>query len=127
MHLALIFALLAAAAPAAALPLCGAGPRENCVVDGDTIWLAGEKIRLLGIDAPELTGAKCAAESALARQAAERLAALTQGRIVVAREGTDRYGRTLARLSVAAGDLGGILIAEGLARPWTGRRESWCR
>ncbi len=39
----------------------------------------------------------------------------------------DRYGRTLATVSVDGQDVGEILIAEGLARPWTGHRQPWCR
>lgn len=30
---------------------CYGGVRINCVVDGDTIWVGGEKIRLQSIDA----------------------------------------------------------------------------
>jgi len=43
---------------AAALAVCAPGPRDNCVHDGDTVWLAGEKIRIADIDTPELNG-KC--------------------------------------------------------------------
>ncbi|MBW8285754.1 MAG: thermonuclease family protein [Rhizobium sp.] len=39
---------------------------------------------------------------------------------------TDKYGRTLAQLSVGNRDLGDILVAEGLARRWTGKRQPWC-
>ncbi|SSC71018.1 unnamed protein product [Ciceribacter sp. T2.26MG-112.2] len=35
-------------------------------------------------------------------------------------------GRTLAELSVGNRDLGDILVAEGLARRWTGKRQPWC-
>ncbi|WP_324252007.1 thermonuclease family protein [Roseibium aggregatum] len=47
-------------------------------------------------------------------------------RIEIARSGKDKYGRTLARVSVNGIDAGGILIVEGLARPWEGRRQPWC-
>ncbi|RWP18803.1 thermonuclease family protein [Mesorhizobium sp.] len=36
----------------------------------------------------------------------------------------DRYGRTLATIEVN-GNVGKIMIAEGLARPWTGKRRPW--
>ena len=42
--------------------------RHTCVVDGDTLWYEGTKIRLIGIDAPEVQG-RCANEHELARQA----------------------------------------------------------
>jgi endonuclease YncB( thermonuclease family) len=42
------------------------------------------------------------------------------------RQGEDRYGRTLAVVVNSRGSVGDRLVAEGLARIWTGRRESWC-
>lgn len=110
------------------IPICGAGERYTCVVDGDTLWLEGEKIRLVGIDAPELGEPECAAEAALAWAATERLArVLSAGEVSVSRQGEDRYGRTLARIAVAGRDAGDVLVLEGLARRWAGRREGWCR
>ena len=38
---------------ALAIEKCGSGPRNTCVVDGDTIWMDGEKIRMMGYDTPE--------------------------------------------------------------------------
>jgi micrococcal nuclease len=37
----------------------------------------------------------------------------------------DRYGRKLRIVTRDGRSLGGMLVAEGLARPWTGRRRSW--
>jgi endonuclease YncB( thermonuclease family) len=37
-----------------AMPVCRGAVRRNCVIDGDTVWVDGEKIRLSGIDAPEI-------------------------------------------------------------------------
>lgn len=132
MRHAIIAAVLAVAAIshgadlAAALPLCGAGKRITCVVDGDTLWLAGEKIRLDGIDAPEVEG-RCQAERTLARRATLALSSLLAGKAIdLRRTGTDRYGRTLAKVLADGRDVGEQMLREGLARPWTGRRESWC-
>lgn len=104
---------------------------ETCrVVDGDTLRCGArfkERVRISGIDAPELFSPKCREERQLAEQATRRLAALTQGvDVQIAREGHDRYGRTLARLYVRGRDVGAILVAERLAREWNGRREPWC-
>ena len=50
--------------------LCGHGKRVTCVVDGDTIWSKGEKIRLMGFDTPErANNAKCKRERILADKA----------------------------------------------------------
>lgn len=109
---------------ALAIAACPPPPaqRVTCVVDGDTVWINREKIRLLDIDAPEMNG-KCAAEIALARRAKARLIVLLgERRITIERDGKDRYGRTLARL----GDVGTQLVREGLARRW-GDRRGWCK
>ena len=111
---------------AAALAICAADPREHCVHDGDTVWLNGEKIRISDIDTPELNG-ECVSERALALQARDRLVQiLNASPFEVKRSGTDRYGRTLAILHQAGRSIGDQLVAEGLARTWSGRREPWC-
>jgi endonuclease YncB( thermonuclease family) len=116
----------AKAAMARAMPICGDGYRANCVVDGDTIWVDHEKIRLETIDAPEVHG-RCAYETDLAAKATRRLQALLSGqRMSIVRSGHDIYGRTLARVSTDRGEVGGVLASEGLARRWTGHREPWC-
>ncbi|MXP36055.1 hypothetical protein GRI55_09745 [Erythrobacter citreus] len=38
-------------------------------------------------------------------------------------KGKDGYGRTLAVVRVGGRSVGSILVREGLAREWTGRRE----
>lgn len=110
---------------AIALTICSAGPRSHCVHDGDTFWHEGEKIRLVDIDTPELNG-KCASEKALAIRARNRLLDILQAPYRIHREGKDRYGRTLAVVTVNVRSVGDMLVSEGLARTWSGRRESWC-
>ena len=100
---------------------------RNCVTDGDTFRLDGEKVRIVGIDAPELRG-RCREETALANKAKSRLQHLIEGKTVsIDRQGTDRFGRTLAAVRAGGRDVGQQLVNEGLARPWTGRKERWCR
>lgn len=70
------------------------------VVDGDTIRAGSERIRLLGIDAPEIHGCRqgrvCVPGDG---QASKRsLQGLMAGHIQVQRVGQDRYGRTLAQV-----------------------------
>lgn len=112
---------------AASLALCAPGPRDNCVVDGDTIWLAGEKIRIEGIDAPETDQAKCPAERAQGEAAKRRLQSLlNSGPIAIQRTGIDRYRRTLARVFVNSVDVGEVMVGEGLVRRYGGGRQPWC-
>ena len=102
------------------------------VIDGDTIRSDEERIRLEGIDAAEIGHAKCEAERRLAILAKHRLEQLLgSGDVDIRRNAhpkpPDRYGRTLARVLVDGEDVACILIKEGYARPWTGRREDWCQ
>lgn len=94
------------------------------VVDGDSLRAGNEKIRLIGIDAPE-RAQTCRdthnREWSCGAAAAARLSALVaQGRVSCAPQGRDRYGRTLA--VCAAGDiadLGRQLVREGYAVNYT--------
>jgi micrococcal nuclease len=99
------------------------------VFDGDTFTLGGERIRIADIDTPELRTPVCDAEKRLARLARLRLAQLLGDGSAVTLERRplpDRYGRTLARVTVNGRDVSAVLIREGLAAPWEGKRHSWC-
>lgn len=109
--------------------LCVTGGGTNCVVDGDTFWIDGEKVRIADIDTPETHPPRCAYESRLGDRATFRLQALLNaGPIALEVEGrdTDRYGRKLRVVTRAGRSLGAQLVDEGLARPWEGRRRPWC-
>lgn len=109
--------------------ICGSGRRINCVVDGDTFWMEGEKIRILDIDTPELHPARCPEEERLGRAAKARLHALLNGgAVTLERTGRDRdrYGRLLRRVQVDGRSVGAVLIGEGLARAYAGGRRGWC-
>ncbi len=110
--------------------VCGGGVWRECVIDGDTIRLRGATIRLADINAPETKSAKCRTERELGRQATERLRALLNaGPFTLARAGArdiDKYGRKLRILRRDGRSLGDVLVTEGLARRWTGRRRGWC-
>ena len=47
---------------------CHTGGGYNCVVDGDTIWIEGQDIRIADIDAPETHEYDCASEKELATE-----------------------------------------------------------
>jgi len=114
------------------------------VLDGDTIRIGGETIRLVGFDAPETYRAQCPSERELGNRATSRLRHLVAGggldleRVACAcragTEGTPRcnYGRSCGILRARGQDVGAVLIAEGLARAFVcGRtscpkREAWC-
>ncbi|GAA4761223.1 thermonuclease family protein [Novosphingobium ginsenosidimutans] len=109
--------------------LCGAAPRQTCVVDGDTFWLAGEKVRIADINAPETSQAQCPSERLRGEAAKLRLLdLLNQGPVELLDDprSRDRYGRRLAVVLRGGKSLGSQLVAEGLAEPWRGQPSSWC-
>jgi endonuclease YncB( thermonuclease family) len=83
----------------------------NCrVVDGDTLHCDGGRIRLLGIDAPELPGHCSANRDCAPGDPFASTESLEQGlgdgaSVRIERVGTDRYGRTLAMVLGRGGDL----------------------
>lgn len=111
---------------AAALAICPpSGVRVTCVHDGDSFVVDRERIRIADIDTPELNG-KCPSERRLAIQSRNRLLEHLRRGYEIQRTGEDRYGRTLAIVTVNGRSVGDMLVSEGLARTWSGRREPWC-
>jgi endonuclease YncB( thermonuclease family) len=127
--------LIAIASPASAFPICSNGkPSSGCVVDGDTIWHQGAKIRLVATDAPETANPSCSNELSAGRRARKQLASLLdQGYRVRYTGDTDRYGRALARIFVSGRNVEGILLRNGLTLryepgydAWLARKRHWC-
>lgn len=87
-------------------------------VDGDTLRIGATRIRLYGIDAPELHQL-CGSGSArnpCGRAAADALGRAVEGRTVTcARMDVDRYGRTVAVCRSGGRDVGEELVSRGLA------------
>lgn len=101
MFLALAAALIACTAPA--------------VHDGDTLRCAGERVRLFGVDAPELRRAQTPAEP-FGDAARLELVRLTRGRVACRFVGRDRYGRFVGKCwSSATPDVNAAMIRSGLA------------
>ncbi len=107
------------------------------VVDGDTLEVRAEVwpghdvtvlVRINGIDAPEMRG-RCDRERGLAARARDFLAARAGAEVQLTEVRHDKYGgRVVAQVAAADGtDLGGALIAAGLARAYAGStRAPWC-
>ena len=114
---------------------CGQVPGRACVVDGDTFRLGSRRIRIIGIDAPEVN-AQCAEEAALAEEATVKLQELLNqgpfqmtGRID---DMKDKYGRHLRAVTRTRPDGSEQSIAEdmqeaGVAKAYLGGfRSGWC-
>lgn len=114
---------------AARFGMCHAGGGSNCVVDGDTIYYRGVKIRIADIDTPETHQPRCPAEAALGARATQRLHALVNAgsfTLESVDRDEDRFGRKLRVLTRGGESLGGVLVEEGLARWYRGGRQPWC-
>lgn len=124
----LIFAVLAAIAQVMRPPPRAPGEPVSGrarVVDGDSLEIAGVRIRLAGIDAPERTQ-DCrdadGATYACGEAAARALAALVAGRSVSCTpDDVDRYNRDVAVCSAGGRDLAEALVREGHALAYAQR------
>lgn len=128
--------LVTPAAAAATLP-GPYGAEVLRVLDGDSfearvrIWLDQDvtvTVRIAGIDTAEMD-APCETARVMARLAKAALAArLARGGVTISDIARDKYGgRVLARAADATGaDIGPMLLAAGLARPYEGGRANWC-
>jgi hypothetical protein len=109
--------------------MCFTGGGYNCVVDGDTIWLGGVKIRIADIDAPETHEPRCSSEKELGDRATLRLQQLLNSGAITLESvdrDEDRYQRKLRIVDVDGTSVGDVLVGEGLAREWDGARHPWC-
>lgn len=113
---------------------CGPGRGHACVIDGDTFKLGKRKIRIVGIDAPEIHG-QCPAETVLAERATRKLQTLlNQGPFTMTgRVGDmqDRYGRDLRTIERVRRDgtvqsFADEMRQAGLAHRYTGFKWGWC-
>ncbi len=122
--------ILSTASPVASYRRCSGSVRVNCIVDGDTLWTGGVKVRIADVDAPEIGKPQCASEKALGERATVRLMELVNSGAFTMQSGPgrdeDRYGRKLRVLLKDGRSIGDILVSEGLARTWTGKRQPWC-
>lgn len=106
------------AVPAAAESLSG----RATVVDGDTLKLSGEVIRLHGIDAPE-SGQRCARSNGgtwdCGKWARKQLTQLVgSGPVTCAGQERDRYGRLVAKCMRDGVDIGEAMVERGAAHAY---------
>ena len=87
------------------------------VIDGDTLAIRGERIRLFGIDAPE-SGQRCLDAKGQRYRCGQKAALVLDARIgegvvTCERKGMDRYGRVVALCRVFGEDLGAWMVGLG--------------
>ncbi len=93
------------------------------VIDGDTLRIGAERVRLIGIDAPELDQTCRATGGGIAcgKLAREHLRAIAEsGQVRCSADGFDRYGRLLGRCSAGGIDLNATMVSDGWAVDYGG-------
>ena len=89
------------------------------VIDGDTIVIGDARIRLEGIDAPEMDQVCLTAEGQCWKcgEAAKRaMAEMVEGKTISCpAAGQDRYGRTLSRCTIGPLEINARMVEEGWA------------
>ena len=97
-------------------------PSEAVAVDGDTLRIGPQRIRLSAIDAPELSQTCRSGKGATTlcgRDARDALAKLVRNGVRCVVESHDRYGRGVATCTNSAGvDIGREMIRQGWAVPY---------
>jgi len=114
---------------------CGPGRGYYCVIDGDTFKIGDRKIRVVGIDAPEVA-ARCPAEAEAAERATQALQTwLNRASFRIAArvdQPIDKYGRELRIVKRINPDGSEDRLADhmrnaGYARRYLGGfRDGWC-
>jgi len=105
---------------------CSAGPlKVSRVTDGDTITVRDARvetiIRLVGIDAPEVSHKKREASQPYAQAATKYLAGLVLNKTVEIKEyGQDRYGRTLGVVFLGGKNVNLEMVKAGYAEVYRG-------
>lgn len=89
------------------------------VIDGDTVEISGIRVRLEGIDAPELRQSCPGVNNSdwpAGRQAASALGAMVTGRRVICKShGADKYGRMLGVCWAGPREVNRTMVQQGLA------------
>ncbi len=104
-----------------ALLICGV----LAMSDGDSGRCDGQRLRIAGIDAPELTNTRCRQRPdtwacqpgprRFAQASRDRARQLVRNGARCVETDRDQYRRIVARCTVNGRDLGSILVSEGLA------------
>ncbi|KAA0686381.1 hypothetical protein DTW90_34365 [Neorhizobium sp. P12A] len=107
---------------------CGDGPHFNCVVDGDTFWVRGVKIRIADIDTPEINPPACPEAKNRGTAAKLRLLALLNDGAFTLQAGSsevDKDGLKFRTIYRQGRSIGMQMVSEGLAQP-SGSHKPWC-
>lgn len=116
----------AADARAAQFNQCYNAQGPNCVLDGGTIYVGGERVEIAGIEAPGITDARCDKEHDRGIEAATQLALLlNSGPVTMSLPFRDQSGRTVRKVEVKGRDVALKMINLDVAHE-AGSGLTWC-
>jgi micrococcal nuclease len=98
----------------------------NCVLDGSTVYVGGERVQIAGIEAPKIADAKCDREHDRGIEAAVQLAQLlNSGPVTLGQPFRDQSGHMVRKVEAKGRDVALNLINQSVARE-AGSSPSWC-
>ena len=98
----------------------------DCVLDGDTIYLAGEKVKIAGMETARIQGARCDDERSRGIDAALQLASLlNKGNVTLGGTERDGDGQLRRTVEVDGQDVSSAMIGSGAAGQ-PGSDRNWC-
>ena len=104
---------------------CTGGP--NCVIDGETIRVRGDMLKIAGMRAPKIRAARCDAEEQRGVKAVEELTTLlNSGKVTTGDEVREPDGQTRTEVLVNGQDVAAEMIAASAAREAGSLPPSWC-
>lgn len=105
-----------AAARAARFGQCYNAEGPNCVLDGDTIYVGGQRVEIAGIEAPKILDARCDEEHDRGILAATQLAMLlNSGPVTIGAPFSDQTGRVVRKVEVKGRDVALTMISRDVA------------
>jgi len=122
----ILTAFRAATAPVEPFRQCYSAGGADCVIDGDTIWVSGQRVDIAGIVAPQVRGGACERERERGIAAAIGLSEILRGgEVVVGPVIAGADGAEARVVTVDGQDVGKRMIRRSLARPpWSDK--GWC-
>jgi micrococcal nuclease len=116
----------AAETRAAEFSQCYNAQGPNCVLDGGTIYVDGQKVEIAGMSAPKIQGAQCDEERSRGIDSAVRLAdLLNSGRVTLGESVREPDGQVRRKVEVNGNEVGVAMIDAGAARDY-GSSGGWC-
>ena len=104
---------------------CTGGP--NCVIDGETIRVGGDTVKIAGMRVPNIRGARCDAEEQRGVKAVETLTALlNSGKVTTGDDVREPDGQVRTAVEVNGQDVGAAMVDANLAREPGSVPPSWC-